>query len=353
MEMNDVAKKIIFVADAPLLKGNSDFLKRIFNYEIDKSKFDCLLSELRKLEKQAIFSIANIVNPKFKVEYLDVTENESIQFKYTNKTIEALKEDANCVIVLDRDMLDIDKISKAGLEEKINFLDITRTSNGDLVNRFGYNNLQLQIQNIANYIIENKKSKITFVDDVLFSGNTILSIKKGLTPLLKEYSKNKVISYNAIFALSIYEELGAGKLSKSDISVSIIAEQKGAKDLVDARDICFGFKNSGRTTENGNKSYFLPFGDPSWASIPSENYEEYSAICIDYSRRFWTEIGKVRGSGVLLSEFKDNGIAPMPYIPDNEININISSVVDILEQAHLCLSSEEKFNQKKSINFME
>lgn len=325
MEMTKKMEKIVFVADAPLLRGNSEFLKRALDFKVNEVKLSNLIDKLCKIEIEAIGKIKVALKDKCDVIYMDVTDSstsaKSIQEKYTAKTKEAIDR-GEFVVILDRDMIDLSKLTSIELE-KIQFLDITRTIDGKFTNRKGTELVETQFKEIAKKATENNQYKITFVDDVLFSGSTIIFAKNELE---KAFENIEILtqqrSYSAIFALSVLEENGVDKLSKNGIVKSwVVAEQSGIKDLIDARDICFAFKNSGKSTPEGNKPYFIPVGNPSSASIPEDKFEVYSEICLDYSVRFWSTIDEARKELSTLpitpTIFKDKKIAALPYIPPN------------------------------------
>jgi hypothetical protein len=303
--------KIAFIAEAPLLRGNATFLKKILKWTKDddcnpilREKIDYLCA----LEQLMIKRIGNIIP----VDCIDVTakgeDNFSIQDKYTSKAKESIERN-ECVVVLDRDMLNLSSLSDEELE-KIYFLDITRTNDGKFTNKFGAKQLEEQFNTLINNERVCKAQKIVFVDDVLFTGSTVIYVKEELKKIIFA-SGMKPKRFTSIFALSLVEENGKEKLRNEGIESEVISEQSGYIDLVDGRDLCYGFKNSGKASPEGNKSYFKPVGNPKCASIPEESHDEFSEVCAIYSKKFWEEIDP----SMTASKYIGLEIGGKPFIP--------------------------------------
>jgi hypothetical protein len=282
-------RKVAFVADVPLLRGNPAFLEKILIRRVTEygkriAELEEMTEKLRLLERQTIEERIGEIMP---VDYIDVTavdENDSsIQSRYTLNVKESIKK-GECVVVLDRDVLDKSVLSAEELA-KIHFLDITRDGGDGFVNRAGSEPLNEQFDRIANGI--GAAEKIVFVDDVLFSGKTIICAKGELEERVERSGRVLRRGFGSIFALSLAEENGKSELEHKGIDSDVISERSGYSDLVDARDLCYGFKNSGRASPEGNRSYFLPFGDPECASVPKEKQLEFSRVCATYGKAFW------------------------------------------------------------------
>jgi hypothetical protein len=304
---SDKRNKIVFIADAPLLRGNPIFLKKVLNEscnDILTEKIDYLCA----LEQVVIKCIGNIIP----TDYIDVTakseDNFSIQDKYTSKVKESIERN-ECVVVIDRDMLNLSSLSDEELE-KIYFLDITRTNDGKFTNKFGGKRLEEQFDEIINNECISKVEKIVFVDDVLFTGSTVIYVKEELKKRIHTLGM-KPKKFTSIFALSLMEENGKEKLKNKGIESDVISEQSGYIDLVDGRDLCYGFKNSGKASSEGNKSYFKPIGDPKYASIPEEKQDEFSEVCAIYSKNFWEKIDP----SMTASKYINLKIGGKPFVP--------------------------------------
>ncbi|MDR2760831.1 MAG: hypothetical protein LBB09_03220 [Rickettsiales bacterium] len=317
--------KIAVVADAPLLRSNPTFLKKVLKYISDTTEFANKIDWLHALEELTIVERLGKIMP---TDYIDVTakgeDNLSIQNKYTLKVRESI-EKGECPVVLDRDMLDLSSLSDEELK-KIRFLDVTRTNDHKFINRAGSKSLEEQFDQIANDSYVLKMNKIVFVDDVLFTGSTIICAKKNLEKKMRELGiKSK--EFSSIFALSLAEENGREILKKEGIESDVISEQSGYADLVDGRDLGYGFKNSGKASPEGNRSYFIPFGNPGCASVPMDKWNEFSIVCAAYSKKLWEEIDP----SMTASKYVSQEIGAKPFIPDGFTEDN--KFVEILEKA--------------------
>jgi hypothetical protein len=316
--------KIAFVADAPLLRGNPSFLKKVLKCGNDTTALADKIDWLCELERSVIEEDVRKIIPTV---YIDVTakdgSNCSIQDKYTLKVRESIGK-GECPVVLDRDMLNLSSLSDVELK-KIRFLDITRTSDSKFINRANSKQLEEQFKEIANDSYVLGVDKIVFVDDVLFSGSTVIYAKKKLEERIRKLEiKGK--EFSSIFALSLVEENGKEILRNEGIGSDVISEQSGYADLVDGRDLAYGFKNSGKASAEGNRPYFVPVGNPGCASVPIEKWNEFSKVCATYSKKLWEGIDR----SMTASEYVSQEIGAKPFIPDGFTEDN--KFVEILEK---------------------
>jgi hypothetical protein len=102
---------------------------------------------------------------------------------------------------------------------------------------------------------------------------------------------------------------------------------------VDSRDLGYGFKNSGKASPEGNRSYFIPVGNPDCASVPKEKQNEFSEVCAVYSKKLWEEIDPT----MTASKYVNQGIGARPFIPEGFTEDN--KFVEILEKVIYDLSA--------------
>ena len=178
-------------------------------------------------------------------------------------------------------------------------LDVTRKmlpNNGKYVigNRFGTPPLIEQLQTIENSGVR----EVVLIDDVLFSGGTLISIIKKLNNIgvnvklvcagigIKKGIKN-VQKYCPVECFKVYNEV---------------------IDEICNWDFYPGVPLSGRLiadSDNIGKPYCEPFGDiVNWASIPVEHADDFSQFLIRESIRLFDEIEKLSFKKVLCSDLE-------------------------------------------------
>lgn len=203
-------------------------------------------------------------------------------------------ESMNPVISLDRTYLDSNQPNLAG------YLDVTRTvdENLDSVGLRGRNEQDSVGSQIARFAGKISRP-ISLLDDVVFDGNTMLSV-------IKEFRRQNIV-VEKVFA-GIVIENGKKLLEDNGIEVvSVVPPYKEVIDEICERDFRIGVPYSGRTvaTVNGlyGAPYLLPFGKPNeWASIPEGDELEFSLACLAQSLSMWLEIERYSGVKVPTSK---------------------------------------------------
>lgn len=191
------------------------------------------------------------------------------------------------VISLDRTYLDASQPNLAG------YLDVTRTMDENLQSlglrsRNEYDSIASQIAAFARQI----NGPISLLDDVVFDGNTMLSV-------IKEFRRQNIVVEKVLAGIVI--ENGQKLLQNNGIEViSVMPPYPEVIDEICERDFRIGVPYSGRTiaTANGlyGAPYLLPFGKPNeWASIPDGDELEFSLACLAQSLGMWLEIERYSG----------------------------------------------------------
>lgn len=130
---------------------------------------------------------------------------------------------------------------------------------------------------------------IALVDDVLFTGGTLLGLAEDLALVNRPVTK-------VIAGIGIGE--GITRLENNGIEVVCVERYSDVIDEVCARDFLPGVPFSGRSifTPKGevwSAPYIAPFGDPvGWASIPEENAQEFSQACLENAITIWSGVEK-------------------------------------------------------------
>ena len=146
--------------------------------------------------------------------------------------------------------------------------------------------------------------KIALIDDVVFSGKTIISTVSGL----HHYHAN----VHAVTA-AVGVKDGVNKLKKTTfgiigmpkhLKVDCLEEFDDVSDQVCERDFYPGVPYSGRVyyIDNVSFPYVLPFGRPDkWASIPEKELRRFSVLCIDNTIALFEEIERINGIQIFCS----------------------------------------------------
>ena len=146
--------------------------------------------------------------------------------------------------------------------------------------------------------------KIALVDDVVFSGKTLIATISGL----HHYHAN----VHAVTA-AVGVKNGINSLKKATfgvigmphrMKVDCLDEFDDVSDQVCERDFYPGIPYSGRQYFCGDESfpYILPFGRPDkWASIPEKELRQFSALCLDNTIGLFEEIERINGIKISCS----------------------------------------------------
>lgn len=204
------------------------------------------------------------------------------------------------IISLDRIYLDID-------DESIIFLDCTRLEgNDDLVSRKNpndINNVEKQIETIAEMLKNINETKIVLADDVVFSGSVLRTI-------INLFKKNdiEVVGISCCIARKdSYEYFN--KTLKEGIKTNFLMEN--IIDQICERDFYFGIVGSGISIKNKDGKitkapYFKPFGNPVIrASIPQKWEVYFSQSCIIRSIELWNEIEKISNKKFIINDLPE------------------------------------------------
>lgn len=198
-----------------------------------------------------------------------------------------------------------DKFATAALH----FSRSVRRSSGDL-GSFGYKSIGVMPRtakdlgygeqlDLAARIIKQKFNRVALIDDVVFSGGTILSVTE-------EFAKRGVAVAKVIASVAI--EGAIPKLAEQGITVDADVVYSNVCDEVCMRDFIVGAPEGGRNviSEDGYYEaapYIEPFGDiQSWASIPPERCKEFSMIATRASLDIWEDIDRKNGRPILVGE---------------------------------------------------
>lgn len=194
-------------------------------------------------------------------------------------------------------------------------LDVTRGTKG-ITNRSGTSSLDVQIKQIKENI---GSGTIVLVDDVLFSGGTIIDIVKML-------QRKDINVQQVIVGIAIGE--GLQKVSKFCQTQSHIIYDD-VMDEICEWDFYPGVPHSGRLidgSKNMGAPYCAPFGNIiNWASIPVECADDFSQFLIKESIGLFKEIERLSGKKVLYRDI-DRKVNKIPLKKDG------SRFVDILKE---------------------
>ena len=136
--------------------------------------------------------------------------------------------------------------------------------------------------------INGHASSVHLVDDVVFSGGTIV--------MLADQLKKHGIEVQSVIANVAITD-GLERLNKHGIVVNADFVYDDVIDEVCMRDFIIGAPAGGRNLLLNDKSYACipyvsPFGDvEGWASITREHVADFSRVCLESSLSIWEEIG--------------------------------------------------------------
>ena len=201
-------------------------------------------------------------------------------------------------------------------------LDCTRLEGSkELVSRFTGKPIDSQISLLSKKIKEETKSnKITIVDDIIFSGESLIAIKKL-------FEQNGIVIKKVLSGLTTNAAMEFFKTLNIESDAAYLMSDT-VEDEICERDFYFGIPQSGMTSIiNGKifkKPYFLPFGNPiKRASVPQEFSKNFSTGCLCRSKYFWEE-----------TEKNSNGEILIKHLPEKIINtVDENRVVSTLEDA--------------------
>ncbi len=178
------------------------------------------------------------------------------------------------------------------------------------------------------------KKNLVLVDDVVFSGKTIINTINDL-----HYHQANV--HSVVSAVGV--KAGVDRLKKvtfgvsgmpDHLAVDCLEEFDDISDQVCERDFYPGVPYSGREHCGCDKAafpYILPFGKPGkWASIPEKEVRQFSALCLENTMALFREVEKINGIKISCS------MLPRPIFgfPRDDRRF-----VDLLQQKHAdCLS---------------
>ncbi len=148
--------------------------------------------------------------------------------------------------------------------------------------RFGYAPLSDQITTLKKAGLR----QIALLDDVIFSGNGIISLTDQL--------EKAGIKVEQIIAGIVVGE-GNDRIAKRRIPISAVCRYESVIDEICERDFYPGVPFSGRTIDgldaNIGAPYLYPFGKPEeWASIPADKAKSFSDFCLRQTIDLWRGI---------------------------------------------------------------
>lgn len=141
-----------------------------------------------------------------------------------------------------------------------------------------------------------REKNIALVDDVVFSGKTLISTISGL----HHYHANVHAVTVAVGVKDGVDNLKRATFGvvgmPENLVVDCLEEFDDVSDQVCERDFYPGVPYSGRQhfTNGTSFPYVLPFGRPDkWASIPEKELKRFSTLCIDNTIALFEEIERV------------------------------------------------------------
>ncbi len=210
-------------------------------------------------------------------------------------------------------------------------IELTRTVNeqgDDIVMpsvRHGTRNKGRQFESLSN-------KKIALIDDVVFSGKTLVTT-------IADLQQYNALTHSVTVAIGIAD--GVRRLKRATFGVTgmpdhmtieCIEEFDHVSDQVCERDFYPGLPYSGRqlaSHEHFSLPYVLPFGMPGkWASIPEKEIKAFSILCLKNTIALFREIEKINRKTV------PSAMVPRPVLG---IVPSSRSFADILEEKCNCL----------------
>lgn len=163
-----------------------------------------------------------------------------------------------------------------------------RGDDRDIGPRYGQPTIIQQVQTVAEQLREVGESEVVLVDDVVFSGKLLLTVKE----LLAQFG---IIVKRAVAGVLVGN--GADQVRQRGIEVQAVCRFERVLDEVCERDFIPGVPRCGRTvTPFGRREvglpYLLPFGRPSdWATVPRDEEVGFSKACLAIARDLYEAIG--------------------------------------------------------------
>lgn len=143
-----------------------------------------------------------------------------------------------------------------------------------------------------------REKKVALVDDVIFSGKTLIST----ISTLHHYHANVhavTVAVGVKDGVDNLNKAGFGVIGMPEhIKVDCLDVFDDVSDQVCERDFYPGVPYSGRQYYLGETSfpYILPFGRLNkWASIPEKELKRFSVLCIDNAVALFEEIERING----------------------------------------------------------
>ena len=170
--------------------------------------------------------------------------------------------------------------------------------------------------------------KIALIDDVVFSGKTLIST-------ITDLQYYHALTHAVIVAVGVAD--GIDRLKKTHfgvigmpdrMSIDCMEEFDHVSDQVCERDFYPGLPYSGRQHASHNFAsfpYILPFGKPGkWASIPEKEVRDFSILCLDNTITLFREIERINDVVITSAMIS----RPVFGIPQSDL-----SFADVLTEA--------------------
>jgi len=180
-------------------------------------------------------------------------------------------------------------------DDAAHHLHVNRTVDEQLTDRgishrFGSEPLERQVEDIA----QSGAKEVALVDDVIFSG-------QGLLSMIQLLALSGVRVPIVVAGVAIGK--GKGRLESHGLEVRHVVYYSEVIDEVCERDFCPGVPLSGRSLHGARRDigvpYIKPFGQPAlWASIPASQETVFSRHCLNITGDLWEAIGQESGRGV-------------------------------------------------------
>lgn len=173
-----------------------------------------------------------------------------------------------------------------------------------------------------------RNKKLVLVDDVVFSGKTLISTITELQ-YYQALTQAVTVAVGVRNGVDRLKKANFGVLGMPDhMSIDCMEEFDHVSDQVCERDFYPGLPYSGRQHASHNFAsfpYILPFGKPGkWASIPEKEVRDFSILCLDNTITLFREIERINDVVITSAMIS----RPVFGIPQSDL-----SFADVLAEA--------------------
>ena len=303
---------------------------------ISQGRFSIPTDSITKYTSEVKEIIQRGVSPSNEVEVSLI--DEKIINKELNQLVEAelLSNPDSICVCLDRFLL-------PNLQENPNFksrffrFGINRNINNEKVPRIGSDTFKNQLDNLASTVTDIENKTVILVDDGLFSGSTMKTVKDLFSTIKVKEENIKVICF-----------LSNQNVPQDSSNVQIARLIPNLFEWVDMRDFSiFGGKliqSNKRNSISLAEPYISPWSNGESASINNENFLDTSKQLILAQKELIIDWQKSLGSDLKFKDLISKGF-PLPFNRNKSISININtSLVDYLDTCLKQINNELKKN---------